>query len=323
MKTEKNLDVFDEDILEESEKYMEKLDKLGKRANSAIFVNNFKKLIFGKKLENIHVESLLNILDDLFLKDYRSDFVKTIKAGTCFYRARIISEEDYNKPEKGIGYTSDGIFFGYSWEESKEPSCDKIKEGRNNTEGEVVLYLASDEITACLEVRPGIRELVSVGEFTLDEDIEILDFSPQNGFKTLLNLYDDKYMMDIRHLISQFLFFFSQPVYDNKSIYKVTQSICRHYREKHGFKGIAYRSFYSNGINYTFFDEYMSKFIMKDKARLLINYAVANFFVSLDTDGSNKDIDNFNEQILKRPTDEIRNGMRFDLKYLMTHGTNK
>lgn len=320
MKKETNL--FDQDIVEASKRYMDKLDKSGKRANSEIFIKNFKKLISGEKLEDGHMKILLDVLDDLILGKYRSDFVKTIKAGTCLYRARIVSVKDYNKQEKGIGYTQDGIFSGYSWEESKEPPYDKIKEGRNNAKGEVVLYLASDKMTACFEVRPGIMQVVSVGELFLDEDVEILDFSPQNGFKTLLNVYDDKYRMDIRHLISQFLFFFSQPVYDDKSIYKITQFICKHYREKHGFKGIAYRSFYSDGINYTFFDEYMRKFIMPGKSELLLNYAVANLFVSLDADGSNKDIDNFNEKISKKPTDEVRSRMRGDLKYLIDRRIN-
>ena len=267
------------------------------------------------------METLLDVLDDLFLKYYRTDFVKTIKVGTHFYRARIVSTKDYNNQEKGTGYTQEGNFLGFSWEESKEPPYDKAEEGRNNTKGEVVLYLASDEITACLEKRPGIRQAISVGNFILNEDIEILDFSPQNGFETLLNVFDDKYKMNIQHLISEFLFFFSQPVYeDDNSIYKITQFICKHYRTKHGFKGIAYRSFYGDGINYTFFDEYMSKFTMKGNGRLLINYAIANLFVSLDTDTSNKDIDNFKEQIAKRPTDEVRSGMRFDLKYLIDQG---
>ena len=42
MKKERKLEISDGDILKESEKYMENLDKQGKKANSAIFKINIR-----------------------------------------------------------------------------------------------------------------------------------------------------------------------------------------------------------------------------------------------------------------------------------------
>ena len=66
---------------------------------------------------------------------------------------------------------------GYDWKESKEPHAKYAAAGRNSKQKEKALYMASNEITACAEVRPPIRALVSIAKFTADKEMTILDFS--------------------------------------------------------------------------------------------------------------------------------------------------
>lgn len=116
------------------------------------------------------------LLDEIFLNDFREYFVITIPKGIAFYRARVLEECDYKSIDKGIGYLKQRLY-GFNWKESKEPPVEKAAAGRTSRKGEVVLYLASEEITACLEVKPQIRQMVSVAKFISVEDVQVIDFS--------------------------------------------------------------------------------------------------------------------------------------------------
>lgn len=233
------------------------------------------------------VDRAFSTLDDIFLNYYKDEFFIRLLEDKKFYRARTIDVQDNCLKNCGLNY-NEQRFFGFNRDESKEPPAEFAHEGRMSSEGEVALYLADDEITACAEVRPKIRQLVSVAKFRLSQNIEILDFSKRK-YSIPLNTNDSKYNADVRYLLSKVLFLFTKPIYDSKD-YIVTQKIAKYYREK-GIKGFAYKSFYSNGINYTFFDEYMKLFDWED-SRVLLNYTTSNQFLSLDTGEYRKDIDN-------------------------------
>ena len=82
---------------------------------------------------------------------------------------------------------------------------------------------------------------------------------------------------------------FSVPVYNTEE-YKITQKIISHYRKK-GYYGVKYKSFYADGCNFTFFDEYINNFSWED-SRVVLNYATSNLFISLDQEEKCQDIDN-------------------------------
>ena len=84
--------------------------------------------------------------------------------------------------------------------------------------------MASNEITACAEVRPPIRALVSIAKFTADKEMTILDFSKKQGYSKPLNIKDREYDIDTRKYISKVLSLFSVPVYNTEE-YKITQKI--------------------------------------------------------------------------------------------------
>lgn len=174
------------------------------------------------------------------------------------------------------------------------------KAGRLSYNNERALYLATDEATACSEVKQEIRQLISVATFISEEELEIIDFSKLK-YTRPLNIYDDKYSVDIRSFLGKVRALFVEPIYDGD--YCVTQKITKYFREK-GYQGFKYASFYAKGDNYTFFRENMKK-VKWESSRIVINYAVANLFLSMDKVEDYADIQN-TEKIEKEVSVETR-----------------
>ena len=256
------------------------------------------------------------VLDNIILRDYKTEFIVTLPKDSVLYRARNIEPNDYTKREKGISYSSNRLY-GYNWKESKEPPEEYANDGRTSRKGNAALYLADDEITACMEVRTKIKQLVSVAHFELQKDIKIIDFSKlQHGQQ--LDKYDEDYDVDVRYFLGRIFALFTYPVYDGN--YTVTQKIVDHFRE-YGLQGIAYRSLYTGKANYTFFDEARNLFVWKD-SRVLINYAVASLFVSMDEIEGYDDISN-QEQLEKEISEQTRKQMLNTAKDLFWNGAEE
>lgn len=257
---------------------------------------------WGKGNNEVHTETLnraLNILNAVVLEDYRDQFVIRIPKGERFYRARLVEEKDYGELGIGLYPTSDRLY-GFDWKGSKEPPKEMAKAGRLSYNNEPALYLATDEATACSEVKPKIRQLISVATFISEEELEIIDFSKLK-YSRPLNTYDDKYSADIRSFLGRVITLFIEPVYNGD--YCVTQKIAKFFREK-GYQGFKYTSFHAKGDNYTFFQENMKKFKWKS-SRIVINYATANLFLSMDKVKNCADILNI-ENIEKEVSVETR-----------------
>ena len=255
------------------------------------------------------LDKALVILDDIILNEYKDDFLVKVVKGDVFYRARTVSIDDYGNIEKGV-YSSKTRLHGYDWKESKDPPAKYAAAGRNSKQKERALYMASNEITACAEVRPPIRALVSIAKFTADKEMTILDFSKKQGYSKPLNIKDREYDIDTRKYISKVLSLFSVPVYNTEE-YKITQKIISHYRKK-GYYGVKYKSFYADGCNFTFFDEYINNFSWED-SRVVLNYATSNLFISLDQEEKCQDIDNI-DNVKKEITSDLRKQMWKDIK---------
>lgn len=284
-----------------------------KMASMALY-NNLIWWATGKDYYADELNKAFNVIDEIFLNDYRDEFVKTIPDGTIFYRGRKVDNEDYEKRKKGLSYNSKTkTFCGYNWEESKEPPADKSAAGRLSRAGEAALYLASDEITAAIECRPDIRQLVSIAEFQNKREIKIINFSKMQ-FSRPLNSYDGKYDADARYLLSKLHALFTYPVYEVEE-YVITQKIVDHFREK-GYEGFAYKSFFTGGTNYTFFDESREVFSW-NKSRILLNYTASNLFVSLDETDSANDLDN-KYMVEKGISEDARNKIAHNTKKLLS-----
>lgn len=279
--------------------------------NSGVYINHLKK--WANEDQDVNdkmIKEALQILEDVILGEYKDDFLVKVSAGEIFYRARTISIDDYGNVEKGLHISKDRLF-GYNWKESKEPPEKYAAAGRNSQKKESALYLASNEITACVEARPPIRALVSIAEFVLNKDITIIDFS-KLSYKNALDIKDEKYNIDIRKFLSNILALFSSPVYSKKE-YKITQKLVKYFRDR-GFQGFKYRSFYADGYNFTFFDESMGLFTWKN-SRVVLNYAVANLFISLDRTNESMDIENINK-VQDNVNQKVRDQIWHDISQL-------
>ena len=294
----------------QNDEIRKQIEQEARRWGASAMFNNLKWWADKEKKQGNKetLEKALEILDDVILTEYEEDFVINVSQEDIFYRARTVSISDYGNIDKGIR-SSETRLYGYDWNESKEPPAKYAAANRNSKKQEQALYVASNEITACAEVRPPIRALVSIAKFKANKDMKILDFSKTHYSKPL-NLKDEEYGIDTRRYLSKVLSLFSAPVYD-KDEYTITQMIVAHFREK-GYCGFKYKSFYADGFNFTFFDDYISNFNWID-SRVVLNYASSNLFISLDRENSVGDIDNLSN-VQKEITVDIKNKLWEDIK---------
>ena len=110
-------------------------------------------------------------------------------SGEIFYRARIC-------PDKS----------GYKPEDMGAPPLAKAKGGRVNPEGIRILYLSNDKNTTLYEVRAGIYDYVTIGEFKLLKGITVIDLANINRISPFLsnNSYSDfdflQYALNMKRL---------------------------------------------------------------------------------------------------------------------------
>lgn len=221
-------------------------------ANAKIAFQNFLEAVNGINIakQETALREVYGILDSVVLGNEKDQFRNKLLPGEKYYRARIIRPEDYGKVETGIGRSSDDKFSGYNEINSREPILGISGVGRNNLAG----YVASNEATACMEVKSQFGDLISLATFEILEPLVVIDFSSDKAFDRELS---------IQHNLSMGVFFtllmshYSEPVKDNRS-YRATQ-IVSDYLRKTGIDGVAYRSSLSpEGVNYTIFNNHPS-----------------------------------------------------------------
>jgi len=137
-----------------------------------------------------------------------------------------------------------------------KPLEDSATEGRANSKGIPCLYVATDKETAMAEVRPWLGATISVGEFKLERELKILDFSVEHG-KNNINFYFEEPTPEeiVKAVWSDIDNAFSKPTKasDLKSEYAPTQIISEFVKSK-GYDGIAYKSSLADGHNICLFD---------------------------------------------------------------------
>ena len=248
-------------------------------ANAKIAFQKFLEAANGINVleQETVLKEVYDILDRVVLGDKKDQFKKELHPGEAYYRARIIRPEDYGKVETGIGRSSDDKFSGYNEINSREPILGISGVGRNNLAGVSYLYVASNEATACMEVKSQFGDLISLATFEILEPLVVIDFSSDKAFDRELS---------IQHNLSMGVFFtllmshYSEPVKDNRS-YRATQ-IISDYLRKTGIDGVAYRSSLSpGGVNYTIFNSHPSK-IKYVSSKILIHKQANHSFWDLN-----------------------------------------
>ena len=175
---------------------------------------------------------------DLQLTDPESPFAE-------FYKSR--AESIANNPEFQefkIRYIQG--FEGFDAKDSGLPPFDKVSAGRCNPEHVPLLYIASDIHTATAEVRPFIRDSISIAELNVVKDLRLVDFHfeyNEDGYREIDNIFFDKIRQE-----------FSAVNKGEKEKYLTTQYITALIKQQ-GFDGIRFKSsLVEQGANYVIFD---------------------------------------------------------------------
>ncbi len=137
-----------------------------------------------------------------------------------------------------------------------KPIPGKVSEGRVNVRGIPCLYLATEEDTAIMEVRPLIGSYVSVAQFRTQRALRVVDCS-RTEFSELDFFEPNLSAEDIDNLVwSDMNRAFSMPVErgDESLDYIPTQILAETFKLL-GFDGVAYKSGYGEtGFNVALFD---------------------------------------------------------------------
>ncbi len=177
-----------------------------------------------------------------YLENICTQFKTTIEINEILYRARTMSEDDIfmafsrrNQP-----------FYGFDKENSYMPPINQTVDGRANVNGISCLYLAREEETALIEVRPILSNKVSIAEIQVLSQLSCVDL-------TIDTVHDSQ---DINISLKNYIdFWFSMPVqHYEKDDYIPTQYIASYIKHK-GYDGIIYKSSLNpNGKNVALFD---------------------------------------------------------------------
>lgn len=97
------------------------------------------------------------------------------------FRARLGVKDILHYAE--LGDEPEDVYIPYKKGEIGAPPSETASEGRFNRAGTSYLYLASTRDTAIKEIRPNVGHDVSIGEFFIEGEINIVDF-------TVLDFYD-------------------------------------------------------------------------------------------------------------------------------------
>lgn len=174
-------------------------------------------------------------------------FVKRLtnkRAGGRWVRARIQATPDKLIPLNEMG----------------APPKERATAGRANPTGISYLYLASNEATACAEVRAEPGHGVSVAKFKIPGKIKVLDVATiMRGIDPFAHV-DLKGEIEKSQLVRAFAHDLSRPVLaeDAPLDYVPTQYLAEYFVSK-GFDGIRYRSSVAEGTNLVLFKPQKAK----------------------------------------------------------------
>lgn len=137
-----------------------------------------------------------------------------------------------------------------------KPLLGKALEGRLNPKGIPSLYLSTDKDTAMAEVRPWVGSLISIGQFRILKDHNVIDCSlkyEHDGW----TYYFEEPPPEVRERVvwSDIERAFSKPINQNdqSADYVPTQIIVELFKNK-GLDGIYYKSALGEGHNIVLFD---------------------------------------------------------------------
>jgi hypothetical protein len=174
-----------------------------------------------------------------------------IKSGQYFWRAQLGNgwmqqEQDGQKYKEPCAHPATRM----------KPLRGQASEGRANAKGIPCLYLSTRKETAMSEVRPWVGSLVSVGQFRLLRDIEVIDCSLNHANNVPYYVDEPRPKNRAEVIWSCIDVAFAEPTTrnDDTGEYAPTQIISELFKSA-GFGGVAYKSnFGEHGYNTALFD---------------------------------------------------------------------
>lgn len=194
---------------------------------------------FANEIKSTNRFHIQNTLDLPKVENLLKRYKKEISKGKKFFRARLSNNN------------------GFTIDEMQNPPADKAKGGRANPIGISYLYLADQLVTALYEVRASLYDYVSVAEFRLVEQVNIINLS--GGTYDPIYLAEQGDLEDfLIHLpfISKLESELSKPRRrsDNELDYLPTQYLSEFIKSL-GYDGVQYRSsLYPLGYNIAIFN---------------------------------------------------------------------
>jgi len=169
-----------------------------------------------------------------------------LSSDTVLYRARI-----------GFPSASESDMQPFRGPDIAAPPAEKAKPGRANFKGEVVLYVADQEVTAVAEVRPWRGLLVSVAQLTVTRNVRLVDLTksppPSNPFTDEAPQYE----RELEELLLAFGEELGRPLRraDDPRDYLPCQKLVHRIRQSGFYDGIRYPSAMApGGSNVVIFD---------------------------------------------------------------------
>lgn len=138
------------------------------------------------------------------------------------------------------------------------PPARKASPGRANPVGIPYLYVGSGRDTAVREVRPHPGEILTIAEFTIENEVQLIDLRDPRSMITPFSMADEEDVAGVRGDID-FLERLGQelktPVLPNAAAidYIPSQYLCEFIKQI-GYDGVVYESSVSDGINLALFD---------------------------------------------------------------------
>lgn len=203
--------------------------------------NDFVEVI--KRKNRFHTDYMNKDIFNQFIHCVRKHYM----AGTVFYRARICPNEN-----------------GFSPAEMGAPPPYLATAGRANAEGISMLYLADTVRTTLHEIRAGVYDYVTIGDFELKQDIEIINLADIDKISPFIAIHKGidytQHAINIEHLrmVNQEI---AKPLRRHDSIldYLPTQYVSDFIKSQ-DFDGIEYIStMCQGGFNIAVFNEDLCK----------------------------------------------------------------
>lgn len=148
--------------------------------HSLLTTNSWEDFVDALKTKNRFHTHYINLE---LLERFCSYIRKPYKAGECFYRCRISTEEGIPMDKMGA------------------PPIEYTTDGRANAKGIRCLYLGDSAETTIYETRAGAYDFVTVGKFKLKKDIIVVDLKRINQISPFIEELDClEYAINKEHL---------------------------------------------------------------------------------------------------------------------------